>query len=104
MEKEKSASDSQGTSSWDIKCCKICDAEGGEPKELKEDLIFSAKLFGGIVLFIGIILIAINPIIAIFASLFLFALLWLAPRVGDISCYLKWKKWAKERGWEEENT
>ena len=113
VEKEQSASDSQGTSSWDIKCCKICDAEGGEPKELKEDLIFSAKLFGGIILFIDVIIIACiykgveltNPtfiLVAISASLFLFALLWLAPRVGDISCYLKWKKWAKERGWEEE--
>ena len=108
---KKSSSDSQGTSVWEIKCCKICTAEGGEPKELKEELIVSAILIGGIILFVDALILAAsyeqgantNPtfiLVVACASLFLFALLWFSPRVGDIFCYLKWKKWAKKRGWE----
>ena len=96
---------------WEIKCCKICTAEGGEPKELKEELIVSAALIGGIILFVVALVMAAsykqgaitNPtfmLVVTCASLFLFALLWFAPRIGDIFCYLKWKKWAKKRGWE----
>ncbi len=94
-----------------MKCCKTCTAEGGEPKELKEELMVSALLFGGIILFVDALVLAmsykqgeiINPtfiFVVACASLFLFALLWFAPRIGDILCYLKWKKWAKERGWD----
>jgi hypothetical protein len=107
--KKKSASDSQGTSTWEIKCCKLCTAEGGEPNELKEELIVSASVFGGIILFVDGVIIAMiykqveltNPtfiVVVTSASLFLFALLWFAPRIGDILWFLKWKKWAKERG------
>ncbi len=108
---KKSASDSQGTSAWEIKCCKVCNAEGGEPKELKEELIVSAILVGGIILFLDVLILAprynqraiTNPtfvFVITFASSSLFALLLFAPRIGDMSCYLKWKKWAKDRAWE----
>ena len=109
--KQKSASDSQGTSTWEIKFCKICASEGGEPKELKEELIVSAILIGGIILFVDALILGASykqgaitntsfMFVVTCASLFLFSLLWFAPRIGDIFCYLKWKKWAKERGWD----
>ena len=107
----KSTTDSQGTSTWEIKCCNICTAEGGEPKELKEELIVSSLLIGGIILFVDALILAasyeegaiLSPtfiVVVTFASLLLFGLLWFTRRIGDILCYLKWKKWAKERGWE----
>ena len=100
MVKQKSASDSQGTSTWEIKCCKICASEGGEPKGLKEELIVSAIFIGGIILFVDALILgasykqgAITNLSFMFvvarASLFLFALLWFAHRLGGIACYLK---------------
>ena len=110
VSKRKSGWD-EDASDWHIKLCKTCAAEGHVPKELKEEFVVLAIAVGGILLFVNAIIIAMfyqqvelaNPtliLVVTSASLFFFALLLIVPRIGDISFWLKWKKWVKERDWE----
>jgi len=110
VSKRKSGWD-EDASDWHIKLCKTCAAEGHVPKELKEEFVVLAIVVGGILLFVSAIIIAIlyqqvelaDPtliLVVTSASLFFFALLLIVPRIGDISFWLKWEKWAKKRDWD----
>ena len=103
--------DSSSTS--EHKHCKKCDTKGGQPRELKEDTIWAINFFGfGILaLFILILIVCafmfplsfLIEISYIFLGAYIFLLpLFLAPYLRHIRDYFKWKKWAKERGWEGE--
>ena len=109
VSKRKSGWD-EDASDWHIKLCKTCAAEGHVPKELKEEFVVLAIVVGGILLFVTYIIAMFyqqvelaNPtliLVVTSASLFFFALLLIVPRIGDISFWLKWKKWVNERDWE----
>ena len=89
--------------------CKACDSEGGIPKQARE----SIRLYAKCVFWLGIGLEAIavgfgiyegfntGVLIGIYSTPFICLFLWSLMQ-DQVVFWRKWKKWAKERGWEEE--
>ena len=95
--------------------CVICDEVGGVPIRGKEFAITDAKMLGIAALTLNVICITVATfrwgfekgfLEGIFLCPLLSVLLggaffWLPRNARSMDFYIAWKKWAKERGWEE---
>ena len=89
--------------------CVKCNREGFVPSNLKKAATHNAKIFGAILLILNVIFLIASAsklgFIEILKGLFLCPLISILPVGGYFWLhslpFLDWKKWAKERGWEE---
>ena len=104
VEKERIVSDSQGSgdSTQIIQHCIICDAKGGVPCEQKE-AVWSGKVLAVIILPLAVICLLTRDSDPYSVPCFFSIVVWVATMwLALYWPYYRWKKWAKERGWEEE--
>ena len=93
-----------------VNLCVKCDREGFVPSNLKKDALRNAKIFGVVLLVLNVLFLIPAAFklsfIEFLKGLFLCPLISILPIVGYFWLhslpFLDWKKWAKERGWEEE--
>ena len=110
--KKKKAIWRDGMSSETIKVnlCVICNRDGFVPNNLKKAAKKNAKIFGAVLLILNVLFLIPAAFklsfIEFLKGLFLCPLISILPIVGYFWLhslpFLDWKKWAKERGWEEE--
>ena len=89
-----------------VNLCVICNRDEFVPSNLKKAATYNAKIFGAVVLILnGIFLLVAAFKLEFLKGLFLCPLISILPAVGYFWLYSlpfqDWKKWAKERGWEE---
>jgi hypothetical protein len=90
--------------------CAECEVEGDIPQQVRKNIRFAAMILlgGGMVFFAVQLGIGISEgfsqdtLILTVSSLPVAAVLWYCLQRKNIFLLMKWKKWAKERGWEEE--
>ena len=90
--------------------CVKCNREGFVPSNLKKDALRNAKIFGAVLLVLNVLFLISAAFqlsfIEFLKGLFLCPLISILPVVAYFWLhslpFLDWKKWAKERGWEEE--
>jgi len=98
-----------------VKRCVICDASGNVPIRCKKSAVDNAKKMGKVALVLNVIIIIWGTFkwgfyegflqgifLCPLASVLLGGLfIWLPYNAAKMDFYIAWKKWAKERGWED---
>ena len=93
-----------------VDLCVICNRDGFVPNNLKKDALKNAKIFGAVLLVLNVLFLISAAFqlsfIEFLKGLFLCPLISILPVVAYFWLhslpFSDWKKWAKERGWEEE--
>ena len=91
--------------------CKECEAEGGKPLDLRNETYSVGKIILWVALGMEVVWVILglsgghidrNFFITILGTPIVGLATWLVIQGKAIFFWGKWKKWAKERGWEEE--
>ncbi len=110
-ETKESVSTEQGSYDAVTLKCKACDTEGEIPKQVRESIRLYAKCLIGLVIVFEAIAVGFGiyegfntgVLVGIYSTPFICLFLWTFMQ-DQVVFWRKWKKWAKERGWEEEKT
>ena len=87
--------------------CKACDTEGEIPKQVRKSIRLYAKCLIGLAMFFEAIAVGFGIyegfhtgiLITIYSTPFICLFLWTLVQ-DQVVFWSKWKRWAKEHGWE----